>query len=250
VWPSGIKLVCNIDSWSRSWRRSDKWFHGKLCHCGIDAVTFNFLYTEQGRRVPDPNSKLEACYRAVIETVRHTKIGQGRLAIGGKSMGGRIASQVAAGGFPDVAGLVYLGYPLHPPGKNDQLRAKHLPDIKAPMLRMAIGSFPEMCNLYSITRTQEAMRRLFRIKRDLLGNFLGLYERALAIQEKELGAKHPDTAMTRSTAAALNDQSGETKRVDHSELFLAALRSAVRQWDASIVRSLHFCETIDKKNAA
>jgi uncharacterized protein len=101
---------------------------------GIDAVTFNFLYTEQGRRVPDPNVKLEACYRAVIETVRHRKIGRGRLAIGGKSMGGRIASQVAAGGVPDVAGLVFLGYPLHPPGKKDQLRAKHLSDIKAPML--------------------------------------------------------------------------------------------------------------------
>ncbi|MGI8570160.1 MAG: alpha/beta hydrolase family protein [Methylocella sp.] len=101
---------------------------------GIEAVTFNFLYTEQGRRVPDPNSKLEACYRAVIETVRHRKIGRGRLAIGGKSMGGRIASQVAAGGVPDVAGLVFLGYPLHPPGKKDQLRAKHLSDIEAPML--------------------------------------------------------------------------------------------------------------------
>ncbi len=56
------------------------------------------------------------------------------MAIGGKSLGGRIASQVAAGGVPDVAGLVYLGYPLHPPGKNGQIRAKHLSDIKAPML--------------------------------------------------------------------------------------------------------------------
>ena len=49
-------------------------------------------------------------------------------------MGGRIASQIAAAGNPDVAGLVFLGYPLHPPGKVDQLRAKHLSDIKAPML--------------------------------------------------------------------------------------------------------------------
>ncbi|MGC2223383.1 MAG: alpha/beta family hydrolase [Methylocella sp.] len=101
---------------------------------GIDAVTFNFLYAEQGRRVPDANNKLEVCYRAVIEAIRHRKIGAGRLAIGGKSMGGRIASQVASGGVPDVAGLVYLGYPLHPPGKDDQRRAEHLSDIKAPML--------------------------------------------------------------------------------------------------------------------
>src|SRR5260221_8173110 len=71
---------------------------------GIDTVTFNFLYIEQGRRLPDSKDKLEACYRAVIAAVVHRKIGRGRLAIGGKSMGGRIASQVAAGGAPDVAG--------------------------------------------------------------------------------------------------------------------------------------------------
>ena len=109
-------------------------FATALAARGIDTVTFNFLYTEQGRRLPDPNGKLESCYRAVIEAVAHRKLGRGRLAIGGKSMGGRIASQVAAGDVPDVAALVLLGYPLHPPGKPDQLRAKHLPQIKAPML--------------------------------------------------------------------------------------------------------------------
>jgi uncharacterized protein len=107
-------------------------FATALAARGIDMVTFNFLYMEQGRRLPDSKDKLEACYRAVIETARR-KIG-GRLAIGGKSMGGRIASQVAAGDAPEVAGLVLLGYPLHPPGKPDQLRTKHLPAIKAPML--------------------------------------------------------------------------------------------------------------------
>jgi predicted alpha/beta-hydrolase family hydrolase len=49
-------------------------------------------------------------------------------------MGGRIASQVAAAGIGDLAGLVFLGYPLHPPGRPDRLRAAHLSDIKAPML--------------------------------------------------------------------------------------------------------------------
>ena len=102
---------------------------------GIDMVTFNFLYREQGRRIPDPNDKLEACYRAVIEAVREQmNSGRDALAIGGKSMGGRIASQVAAAGIGDLAGLVFLGYPLHPPGRPDRLRAKHLSDIKAPML--------------------------------------------------------------------------------------------------------------------
>jgi uncharacterized protein len=70
----------------------------------------------------------------VIEAVRDKKIGCCTLVIGGKSLGGRIASQVAAAGAPDVEGLVFLGYPLHPPGRADQLRAKHLPYITVPML--------------------------------------------------------------------------------------------------------------------
>jgi predicted alpha/beta-hydrolase family hydrolase len=116
---------------------------------GINVVTFNFLYTEEGRRVPDTNNKLEKCFRAVVETTREKKIGRGTLVIGGKSMGGRIASQVAAASAPDVEGLVFLGYPLHPPGRADQLRAKHLPDIPVPMLfvqgsRDAFGSPDEL----------------------------------------------------------------------------------------------------------
>ena len=107
-------------------------FASELAARGIDVVTFNFLYMEQRRRVPDPNAKLEACYRAVIEAVARRKLG--KLAIGGKSMGGRIASQVAALGAAEVAGLVLLGYPLHPPGRPEELRVKHLPAIETPML--------------------------------------------------------------------------------------------------------------------
>jgi predicted alpha/beta-hydrolase family hydrolase len=106
-----------------------------LAERGLDVVTFNFLYTEQGRRAPDPNDRLEACYRAVIAAVRRQRaLGGNQLAIGGKSLGGRIASQVAATGVEDLAGLVFLGYPLHPPGKPDQLRAEHLARIRRPML--------------------------------------------------------------------------------------------------------------------
>jgi predicted alpha/beta-hydrolase family hydrolase len=102
---------------------------------GLDAMTFNFLYKEQGRSVPDPKARLEACYRAVIDTaLRHKKLKDNRLVIGGKSMGGRIASQVAAAEGERVAGLVFLGYPLHPPGRPDKLRDAHLAEIKAPML--------------------------------------------------------------------------------------------------------------------
>jgi predicted alpha/beta-hydrolase family hydrolase len=106
-----------------------------LAERGIDIVSFNFLYTEHGRRVPDPNSRLESCYRTVIKTVRGRIASiPGKLAIGGKSMGGRIASQVAASGIGELVGLVFLGYPLHPPGKPDRLRASHLSQVEAPML--------------------------------------------------------------------------------------------------------------------
>ncbi len=102
---------------------------------GLDAMTFNFLYKEQQRGAPDPKAKLEACYRAVIDAARkQKKLKDNRLVIGGKSMGGRIASQVAAEDSEGIAGLVYLGYPLHPPGRLDKMRDEHLPQIKAPML--------------------------------------------------------------------------------------------------------------------
>jgi uncharacterized protein len=106
-----------------------------LTERGLDVVTFNFLYTEQGRKVPDPKPRLEGCYRAVIKTaLSHRSLKKNRLVIGGKSMGGRIASQVAAIDGENISGLVFLGYPLHPPGRPDKLRAEHLKDIQAPML--------------------------------------------------------------------------------------------------------------------
>src|SRR5271165_941559 len=75
-------------------------FAGELAARGIDVITFNFLYSEEGRRIPDPNDRLEACWRAVIEAVRERmRSDHAELAIGGKSMGGRIASQVAATGI-------------------------------------------------------------------------------------------------------------------------------------------------------
>ena len=102
---------------------------------GLDAMTFNFLYKEKGKSVPDPKAKLESCYRAVIDAaVKHKKLKGNKLVIGGKSMGGRIASQVAAAEGERVAGLVFLGYPLHPPGRPDKMRDEHLPEVKAPML--------------------------------------------------------------------------------------------------------------------
>jgi uncharacterized protein len=122
---------------------------------GLDVMTFNFIYMEQGRSVPDQKGKLEGCYRAVIEaTLKHKKLKKNRLVVGGKSMGGRIASQVMAAEeqetfADDVAGLVFLGYPLHPPGNPARLRVEHLEHIGKPMLfvqgtRDALGTPEEI----------------------------------------------------------------------------------------------------------
>jgi len=111
-------------------------FASALSALGIDVVTFNFPYTDQGRKIPDRAPVLEACYRAVILACRaELASARQRLCIGGKSMGGRIATQVAAGDASlPIAGLVLLGYPLHPPGRPDEKRDKHLPAVGRPML--------------------------------------------------------------------------------------------------------------------
>jgi predicted alpha/beta-hydrolase family hydrolase len=107
-----------------------------LSERGADVVTFNFPYIEQKRRIPDRAPILEACVRSVVERVRETlPSARAALFMGGKSMGGRIATQAAAAdALLPVAGLVLLGYPLHPPGKPEQRRDKHLPAVRRPML--------------------------------------------------------------------------------------------------------------------
>jgi predicted alpha/beta-hydrolase family hydrolase len=111
-------------------------FARRLSSLGLDIVTFNFLYTEQHRRLPDRKPLLESCYRSVIDASRQDlDSARQLLVIGGKSMGGRIATQVAAADPDlDVKGLVLLGYPLHPPGRPAERRDAHLPAVGRPML--------------------------------------------------------------------------------------------------------------------
>ena len=108
------------------------YFHTELANHGFLSIKFDFEYMEGGRRIPDSQPKLQARYRSVVDEVllQHRPK---RLIIGGKSMGGRVASYVA-GDISEVSALVFLGYPLHPPGKPDQLRDQHLYGLKIPML--------------------------------------------------------------------------------------------------------------------
>jgi hypothetical protein len=99
---------------------------------GVSTVTFDFPYTERGDKLPDPADALEACLVAAFDEVRVRT--DAPLFVAGKSMGGRIASQCAAKGTIAPTGLVFLGYPLHPPKKPEQRRDRHLPKVRAPML--------------------------------------------------------------------------------------------------------------------
>ena len=103
-----------------------------LAASGRCAVLYNFLYSERSGRRPDPPAVLEATTAAVGEYAR-TVLGASRIVHGGRSMGGRIASQAVAQGAAADA-LVFLGYPLHPPGQFEKMRDRHLPDVPAPML--------------------------------------------------------------------------------------------------------------------
>lgn len=101
---------------------------------GFRVFTFDFPYMAEGRKLPDKAPVLEAAFVAAwTEAARHAT---GPMFAAGKSMGGRMASMVAArqGFNPAPAGLLFFGYPLHPPNKPAQRRDTHLPDITAPML--------------------------------------------------------------------------------------------------------------------
>jgi hypothetical protein len=104
-----------------------------LAERGITIATFDFPYMAAGKSVPDKAPVLEEVWRAALVAARETMRGP-RVLIGGKSMGGRIATHLAAQGVEGIAGVVLLGYPLHPPGQPHKRRDAHLPQIQEPVL--------------------------------------------------------------------------------------------------------------------
>ena len=103
-----------------------------LSQAGIGMVRFNFDYRAQGSRRPDPMPRLKARMSAVIGEVR-AKLSPKRLLVGGRSMGGRVGTMLAAEGFA-CDGLMLFAYPLHPAGQPEKLRDAHLPRIRVPVL--------------------------------------------------------------------------------------------------------------------
>jgi predicted alpha/beta-hydrolase family hydrolase len=109
---------------------------------GVNLVRFNFLYKEKKSGRPDPMPKLQECFAAVVDRVR-SELNPKKLIIGGRSMGGRTASMMAADGF-ECDGLLLYAYPLHPAGQPAKLRDAHLPAIKVPVLSFS-GTRDALC---------------------------------------------------------------------------------------------------------
>ncbi len=104
-----------------------------LADARIPSLRFDFPYRVAGRRAPDRAPVLETAVREMAtELAARANVPRERLVLGGRSMGGRICSMVAAG--DGALGLVLLGYPLHPPGRPDQLRVEHFPRLRMPVL--------------------------------------------------------------------------------------------------------------------
>ena len=97
----------------------------------VATMRFNFPYAERGRRSPDTERVLRETWLAVFEVAKAAA--DRPVLVGGKSLGGRIASMCVADGMP-AAGLVFLGYPLHPPGRPERIRDEHLYRVEVPML--------------------------------------------------------------------------------------------------------------------
>ena len=165
---------------------------------GLGVVRFNFLYREKKRGRPDQMPVLQETVAAVVERTR-AELHPKRLVIGGRSMGGRAASMLAASGF-DANGLLLLAYPLHPPGKPEQLRDAHLAKITMPVVCF--------CGTRDPFVTREIMERVL--------------ERVTAPWEMHWveGADHSFHVLKSSgrTDAAVMDQIADTSRhwVDHA----------------------------------
>jgi predicted alpha/beta-hydrolase family hydrolase len=127
-----------------------------LAERGIATLRYQFPYMERGSKRPDAPKVAHAAVRAAVAHATHLFPGLPLFA-GGKSFGGRMTSQTqAASPLPEVHGLVFLGFPLHPAGKPSDERGKHLFDVRIPMLFLQ-GTRDELANLQLLKAVVEQL---------------------------------------------------------------------------------------------
>jgi predicted alpha/beta-hydrolase family hydrolase len=123
-----------------------------LAATGYTTLRFNFPYKEKGKKSPDVESTLIRTWQdAVNHLLNNERFPVDRVVAAGKSMGGRIVSQMVAADQMAVEALIFLGYPLHAPGRTDKLRDSHLYEIKKPMLFFA-GTRDPLCNMEKLRK--------------------------------------------------------------------------------------------------
>lgn len=127
-----------------------------LRSAGLGVVRFNFVYKEKKSGRPDAMPTLMDTVRAVVERTRSEVATPRPLVIGGRSMGGRAASMLAADGF-DADGLLLLAYPLHPSGQPEKLRDAHLSRIAIPVLAFS-GTRDTLCRRDLMERALTTVR--------------------------------------------------------------------------------------------
>lgn len=118
-----------------------------LCRAGYAALRFNFPYRTEGRQRPDSQRVLESAWLETVKWLRNQKdFPVDRVVVGGKSMGARVVSQLAGAGRLEAEGFAFWGYPLHPPGRKNQLRDGHFDHIQNPML-FVTGTRDTFCDM-------------------------------------------------------------------------------------------------------
>jgi predicted alpha/beta-hydrolase family hydrolase len=162
-----------------------------LSEAGFVTLRFNFPYSEKGHRKPDPQNTLVLTWLAGVRFLQeNTDYAAERIIAAGKSMGGRVASQMVAEGLLPASGLIFLGYPLHRPGKREKRRDAHLYHIKIPMLFFT-GTRDPLCDLTllrdvldrlkapSDLETIEGGDHSFRLPKGTTTDQQGVYDRIL-----------------------------------------------------------------------
>ena len=138
-------------------------FADSLASAGYPVLRFNFLYKERGRKAPDNSDTLTKTWMAVFSYAKemlNDKIDVWVAA--GKSMGGRVASQMVADGLLPVDRLIFLGYPLHPAGDKEKLRDSHLYRIQVPMLFFA-GTRDPLCDIEKLKDVLQQLKAPWKL---------------------------------------------------------------------------------------
>ncbi|MDY6862702.1 MAG: alpha/beta family hydrolase [Thermodesulfobacteriota bacterium] len=128
-----------------------------LAEKGFLTLRFNFPYIEKGKKTPDSRDTLILTWQYVYRFLKEgTEYRTDTIFAAGKSMGGRVASQMVAEGLLATNGLIFLGYPLHPPGRKGKMTDAHLYHIKIPMLFFA-GTHDSLCDLKTLKKVLDRL---------------------------------------------------------------------------------------------